>query len=204
MHIYLLIDQSGSMSANWSETIGAVNSYVRSLIDNPSLSGLRFNVAAFDADAGLRFTELRRHVSADGWNEITNADATPRGMTPLYDAIGKITEWIEADAPEKATVAVITDGHENSSREVSKKDAKSMMDRLREKGFDVVFLGADFDAFDDAAAVGIGAGQTMTMTAGNYGAATQSLSARTASYGKTGDNTAVWSAEDRKRASGEK
>ena len=53
MNIYLLIDQSGSMITNWTETIGAVNSYIRGLIGNKNVKGLRINIAAFDSDAEL-------------------------------------------------------------------------------------------------------------------------------------------------------
>ncbi len=90
MNIYLLIDQSGSMITNWTETIGAVNSYIRGLIGNKNVKGLRINIAAFDSDADLRFTEIRRNVKAKLWADITDKDAEPRGMTPLYDAIGRL------------------------------------------------------------------------------------------------------------------
>lgn len=201
MKVYLLIDQSGSMARNWTETIGAVNSYIRGLSEN-QIKGLRFNVAAFDSDAGLRFTELRRDVKPGDWGDITNKDAEPRGMTPLFDAIGKLAGWVSADKPKRATVAIITDGEENASREVKKSDAKAMLDKMREQGFDVVFLGADFDAFGEAASVGVAAGQTLNMTAGNYGAAMAELSTRTTAYASSGLSGASWSAAARRRAAG--
>jgi uncharacterized protein YegL len=202
MNIYLLIDQSGSMITNWTETIGAVNSYIRGLIGNKNVKGLRINIAAFDSDADLRFTEIRRNVKAKLWADITDKDAEPRGMTPLYDAIGRLSAWVDSDKPQKAAVAIITDGQENSSREVTKATARAFLDKMRDKNFDVVFLGADFDAFGEAASVGTQAGQTLNMTAGSYRAAASSLSQRTTMYAETGA-IADFSDDDRRVAKGE-
>ncbi len=202
MNIYLLIDQSGSMITNWTETIGAVNSYIRGLIGNKNVKGLRINIAAFDSDADLRFTEIRRNVKAKLWADITDKDAEPRGMTPLYDAIGRLSAWVDSDKPQKAAVVIITDGQENSSREVTKATARAFLDKMRDKNFDVVFLGADFDAFGEAASVGTQAGQTLNMTAGSYRAAASSLSQRTTMYAETGA-IADFSDDDRRVAKGE-
>jgi len=199
MKVYMLIDQSGSMATNWAETVGAVNSYVKKMTsDKPKK--LRLNVAAFDADSGLNFTELRRDVKIKDWTDITNDDATPRGSTPLFDAIGKLCTWIDVDKPDRALIAIITDGHENSSREVSKDAAKAMLDKFREKKFDIVFIGADFDAFGQAATLGNARGQTLNMSPGNYAAASASLASRTTAYAASGA-VMDWSDEDRKAAS---
>ena len=73
---------------------------------------------------------------------------------------------------------------------------------MRDKNFDVVFLGADFDAFGEAASVGTQAGQTLNMTAGSYGVAAASLAERTSMYAKTGA-IADFSDDDRRIAKGE-
>lgn len=201
MNIYLLIDQSGSMARNWNETLGAVNGYVNGLASAKGLKQAKINVASFDSAGRLNFVELRRNVKIKEWIDITNKDAEPRGMTPLFDAIGRLNQWITDDAPKSATVAIITDGHENSSREIKKEDAKAMLDKLREKKFDIVFLGADFDAFGQAASVGTAAEQTLVMAEGSYAAGTKALAKRTVVYAATGNVTA-WSDEDRQRAAG--
>lgn len=203
MHIYVLIDQSGSMASRWGETIGAVNAYARGLQESAP-EDLTFNVAAFDSADQLRFVELRRNVKPDAWKDINDDETSPGGMTPLFDAIGRMESWVDQDQPKKAAIAIITDGAENRSREVTRTGAKAMLNRMREREFDVVFLGADFDAFQEAAAVGTGAGQTLNMTEGNYFAAAAALSRRTMKYDMLGDFGASFSDDDRDAASGKK
>jgi len=203
MHIYVLIDQSGSMASRWGETIGAVNAYAQGLLEEAP-EGLTFNVAAFDSADQLRFVELRRNIKLDAWKDIHDGETSPGGMTPLFDAIGRMASWVDQDQPKKAAIAIITDGAENRSREITRKGAKAMLDRMRDKGFDVVFLGADFDAFQEAAAVGTMAGQTLNMSEGNYVAAAAALSRRTKAYSFSDDNSAAFTEADRKAASGKR
>ncbi|MEM7056765.1 MAG: vWA domain-containing protein [Pseudomonadota bacterium] len=203
MHIYVLIDQSGSMASRWVETIGAVNAYAKGLMQDAP-EGLTFNIAAFDSVEDFRFVELRRGVRPEAWTDIHDGETSPGGMTPLFDAIGRISTWVHEDTPAKAAIAIITDGAENNSREITRHGAKAMLDRMRGKGFDVVFLGADFDAFQEAAAVGTAMGQTLNMSEGNYFAAASALSKRTMAYSFSDDNSAEFSEADRKAAIGKK
>jgi hypothetical protein len=71
---------------------------------------------------------------------------------------------------DKTVIVVMTDGEEDHSREVTKQGAKAALDCCKAKSWQVVFLGADFDAFGEASQVGVAAGQTLNMTVGNYGA----------------------------------
>lgn len=199
--VYILIDRSGSMMSRWSETLGAVNGYVESLAAEKGTKGAVATVAVFDAGAGIQFDVIRKTSPVLGWKKLTNDDASPRGMTPLFDAIGKLSSIVDADAPQKAVVAVVTDGAENSSREVTKDGAKAAFDKMRSKGFQVVFLGADFDAFSQAASVGTLSGQTIQMSAGNYGSTMRSMAQATAMYASTGASM-NWTDEDRERAAG--
>ena len=47
---------------------------------------------------------------------MTAAEASPRGMTPLFDAVGRLTALADADAPERAVLVVMTDGKDESSK----------------------------------------------------------------------------------------
>jgi hypothetical protein len=66
----------------------------------------------FDAQDGLQFDVLRNSVDAGRWNDVTTNEVSPRGMTPLYDAIGRIVSLAEKDRPEKAIIVIMTDGEE--------------------------------------------------------------------------------------------
>ena len=58
----------------------------------------------------------------------------------------------------------MTDGEENSSTEMTKKSAKAALDRVRAKGWEVVFLGTEFSNFDDAEGVGQTSSRNMAVS----------------------------------------
>src|SRR6185295_9059209 len=156
IHSYILLDRTGSMEPIWSEALSSVNAYADGLatLDGGPRVDADITLAVFDAQDGLQFDVLRDDVDAERWKKVTNDEVSPRGMTPLYDAIGKIVNLAEKDRPHKAVIVIMTDGEENSSTELNKKAAKAALDRVRAKGWEVVFLGAEFSNFNDAEGVG--------------------------------------------------
>jgi hypothetical protein len=64
---------------------------------------------------------------------------------------------------ERAVLIVETDGEENMSKELTREGAKVALDGIRKKGWQVVFLGADFDAFNQSGQVGVGISNTLNM-----------------------------------------
>ena len=92
MHAYILLDRTGSMQSIWDEALGSVNAYVKALTEGRTTTktgaDAHVTLAVFDAHDGLAFDVLRAGVPAATWTDVTNADATPRGMTPLFDANG--------------------------------------------------------------------------------------------------------------------
>lgn len=200
LEVFVLVDRTGSMASRWDETLSAVNGYVEKVgKDTPDT---KFTVAVFDLQDGLQFDVVRDAVTLPNWKGLTDADATPRGMTPLYDAIQRMIAKVEASNPDKAVVVVITDGEENSSRETTKEQAKASIDRCKGKNWQVVFLGADFDAFDQAHMVGVDRGQTMTSTTGHYDKAMRATAVNTSSYASSGASMS-YSPKQRKEAVGE-
>ncbi len=193
LNVYILLDRSGSMSTRWAEALSSINVYVKELEKG------KVTLATFDGQDGLIFDVIRDGVSSKKWEEVSNKDATPRGMTPLFDALGRVVALAEKANEDKTVVVVMTDGEENHSREVTKQDAKAAIDRCKTRGWQVVFLGADFNAFGEAAQVGVGAASTLNMTAGNYGASMRGLGKQTMMYASAGINLS-FSDEDRKKA----
>jgi hypothetical protein len=166
IHSYILLDRTGSMSPIWDEALSSVNAYAASIAGQAGDVVPRITLAVFDAQDGLQFDVLRRSVQPEGWQPVTDKEASPRGMTPLFDAIARLISMAEADNPEKAVIVIMTDGEENASREVTKTGVKAALDRAEKRGWEVVFLGAEFANFSDADAVGISARKTMAMGRG--------------------------------------
>lgn len=199
VHSYILLDRTGSMSSIWDEALSSVNAYAKSVGEEEEGEKdfeTKVSLAVFDAQDGLQFDVLRKSVNAESWTEVTNDEAHPRGMTPLFDAIGQLVAMAEADAPEKAVLVIMTDGHENASREMTGPLAKKALERAEKRGWEVVFLGAEFAAFGDADQVGVQRSKQMAVGAGQLSETMQRLGKKSRGYAK-GEAEVEFDAEDR-------
>lgn len=184
MHAYILLDRSGSMQSLWVEALSSVNAFAKELAnktDGPAVDS-HVTLAVFDSQESLQFDTLRRKQPALHWESVTDKDATPRGMTPLLDAMVRIISLAEGDNPDKAVIVVMTDGQENASREVTREGVKAALDRVKAKGWEVVFLGANFDNIADASSVGVHGGQQMAMSAGTMNESMARLAKKSRAY----------------------
>jgi hypothetical protein len=205
MHCFILLDRSGSMGGRWPETMQALNAFAGRLARD--VSDAMVSLAVFDDVSGkLDFAYLRKGQPVRGWKSLAEDEAEPRGSTPLYDAIGRITDHIKAAAEDKMMLVVITDGHENASRKLDKDRAKAALDQVKERGWDITFLGADFENFDQAQGLGIAHGSTMVMAHGFYDEMGDALSVRAARYASSAvpANAAEFSDEEREKARGKR
>ncbi|WP_191058422.1 vWA domain-containing protein [Geminicoccus harenae] len=198
LNAYILLDRSGSMAHRWVEALGAVNGYAAKLA---KWGSVRLTVATFDGLDGLQFEVPRDGVLAANWLPLTGQEAEPRGNTPLFDAVGRLVRRAELAGAERTSIVVMTDGEENASTELTQKGAKMALARCRKRGWDVVFLGADFDAFSQAASVGVAAGVTLNTASGHLAASLDVLAARAERYAECGDIAAFTEAE-REQAAG--
>lgn len=185
-HSYILLDRTGSMGGIWDEALSSVNAYVDALTKPEDGAapdpGEKVTVAVFDHHSVLQFDVIRKGVLLPDWKKVTNADATPRGMTPLFDALARTVALAEADNPGRAVIVVMTDGAENASKEVTKDGAKAALDRARARGWEVVFLGADFAKFSDADSVGVAGSKSMAMAPGMFEGSMRKLASKNRAY----------------------
>jgi len=190
------------MEPIWTEALASVNAYADGLaaLDGGPRIDADITLAAFDAQDGFQFDVLRDDVDAENWNKITTKELSPRGMTPLYDAIGRIVSLAEKDKPGKAVIVIMTDGEENSSTEMDKKAAKAALDRVRAKGWEVVFLGTEFSNFDDAEGVGQTASRNMAVSKDQLSDSMNRLAQKSKSYASGAAPSVEWNAEDRAAA----
>ena len=187
MQADILLDRSGSMQSLWVEALSSVNAFAKELAnktDGQSVDS-HITLAVFDSQDGLKFDTLRCKQPALHWENVTDREASPRGMTPLLDAMVRIIALAEGDNPDKAVIVVMTDGQENASHEVTRDGVKAALDRVKAKGWEVVFLGANFDNISDAASVGVQAGQQMAMSAGTMGESMARLARKARVYAES-------------------
>jgi von Willebrand factor type A domain len=202
IHSYILLDRTGSMEPMWTEALSSVNAYAKGLasLDGGPRVDADITLAAFDAQDGMQFDVLRNDVDATHWRKVTSEEVSPRGMTPLYDAIGRMVSLAEKDHPEKAVIVIMTDGEENSSTEMDKKAAKAALDRVRNKGWEVVFLGAEFSNFNDAEGVGQSASRNMAVSKDQLTNSMNRLAQKSKDFAAGAAPSVEWNAEDRAAA----
>jgi hypothetical protein len=185
MQAYILLDRSGSMQSLWVEALSSVNAFAKELANKNDGNAVDSHVtlAVFDEQAGLQFDVLRRKQPALHWDKVTDSDASPRGMTPLLDAMIRIIALADADNSDKAVIVVMTDGQENASKEVTRDGVKAALERVKAKGWEVVFLGANFDNISDASSVGVAGGKQMAMSSGTMNESMARLAKKSRAYG---------------------
>lgn len=205
-HDFILLDRSGSMRSLWSEAISSVNGYVAKLAADNVDTGV--TLATFDAPAtALDFNIIRDRIIPTTWKRVEPAEAEPRGWTPLNDAIGKIVDLAKAGAPsgikyDKVAIIIMTDGQENASRELDTEQAKKLLDDCRLMGWQIVFLGANFDNAAQAAGYGTQSRHTVRTSAANLGATMSFMAGKRAAYASAASPQAVaqsmvWTEEEK-------
>lgn len=188
-HDFILLDRSGSMQNIWTEALGAINNYVKKLADDNVDTGV--TLMTFDSDemtSGYHFDVIRDRITPKTWRPVSNVDAEPRGFTPLSDGTGRIVNLANAGNYDKVAIIIMTDGHENSSKELTVEKTKSLLGACRAKNWQVVMLGADFNNAAQARSYGNAAASTATMGMGKMSAATSMLASKRSVYGATGQS----------------
>jgi hypothetical protein len=162
--LIFLLDVSGSMSVMAREAIGGFNNFVESQREVPGEATL--SLILFDD----RYEIIHDEIDLEEVPELTSRVYVPRGMTALYDAVGRtIKNRLVADMMskqpknQKTIVAILTDGMENASREFTWGTVKNVMTEAQDnKGWEVIFVGANMDAHKVAGSMGIKASNTTT------------------------------------------
>lgn len=185
------------MHDQWKEAVSSINAYVEELKKNGSDTAV--TLATFDFHGGLKFDILRDKCKPADWEELTVSETSPRGTTPLYDAIGAIVRRATDADHKRSVVVIMTDGLENASEEFSKDEAKRILDKCRKRDWQVMFLGANFDAMPQASSLGNSTRFTLNIAPMNLRASMSRMADATTTYAASGVAMA-FSDEDRKRA----
>ena len=182
--VALILDESGSMSPIWDDTIGGANAYFDKFREENTAIAYRVTIMKFD-------TEYRPLCINAPMSEVPILDRQnycPRGCTALYDAVGKVLAETESQVQEgdKALVLIVTDGQENSSVEHTRASIKPWVERLQGQGnWTFVYLGAVADAWAEAGAMGIVRGNVASYTTDCAGPAWTAATSGTACYAKS-------------------
>jgi hypothetical protein len=157
--VNFILDKSGSMADVLDETIRGFNTYVDTLRKDRK-SRYLFTLTLFDTQS------VDMLYVAVPLNQVKDLDRTsyiPGMMTPLFDAVGNTVALVEKNGQTKNTkrvlTVIMTDGHENSSKEWTKEKVQALVKEKEATGkWTFVFLGASLDAADVGASVGLAPG----------------------------------------------
>jgi len=155
IEIACVIDRSGSMSTIVDDAIGGFNTF---LADQKKDGEANFTLVLFDHE----YKMLHDGEQLSGVPELTTDSYVPRGMTALYDAIGRTIvslgkRYAESTIqPDKVIFVILTDGEENASTDYAQKEIAEMIKHQESKyAWDFIFLAANQDAFATAQALNI-------------------------------------------------
>ena len=170
-HIICILDRSGSMSSIMDDSIGGFNTFLKQQKELPDEATI--TIALFDD----KYELLYDNVNIKKAKELTSNDWYPRGMTALYDAVGKTINTEKAkfatldkkDKPNKVLVCIVTDGYENSSQEFDINDIKKLIKNCEKDDWNFIYLAANQSAFDVGTSFGVSAGNTFTYTTSSAG-----------------------------------
>lgn len=167
-----ILDRSGSMSGLESDTIGGYNALLEK--QKKEAGECVITTVLFDD----RYELLHDRINLRGIAPITDAEYYVRGTTALLDAIGRTISKIENaqrhtaedERAEKVLFVITTDGMENASREYGYAKVRQMIERHKgNEGWEFIFLGANIDAVETAARVGISADRAANYNADSEG-----------------------------------
>jgi hypothetical protein len=99
--------------------------------------------------------------------DISDVDYRPSGMTAMYDGVDAMIQFLSADAKpaDDVMIVVISDGHENASRNIDSAGLASKIKELQDSDWNFTYIGANQDLTQVAADLGIHVGNMLSYTA---------------------------------------
>lgn len=156
--IVFILDRSGSMQGLESDTIGGFNGMLEK--QRKQAGTALVSTVLFSNETEV----IHDRADIRSVKPLTEDDYTAGGCTALLDAVGGAIHHIgnihkyarDEDVPEHTLFVITTDGLENASMHYTAERVKSMVERQRVKyGWEFIFLGANIDAVETAANIGI-------------------------------------------------
>ena len=159
VRLHMLLDRSGSMSGLAEDVIGGFNAFVDKQRD---LEGdCYLNLVQFDSDNP--FQVIYDNANLDEVKQLTSTLYYPRGLTPLYDALGSLItrgEQLQNQNPADNVVWIFTDGLENASTEYSAANVKALVQQKEKEGWVFTFMGCDINSYEASEELGFSTANT--------------------------------------------
>lgn len=167
LDIIVIMDRSGSMNHKKADHEGGLKSFIA---EQAKLHGdVRFTLIQFDDQDPCEVVCIRVPIS-----NVKDITLTPRGGTPLLDAIGRATAYLQNETTNVNVLCmIVTDGAENCSTEWTKATVAERIKSLEAAGWTFLFLGANMDSVETARGMGMANSGTVMDWAADDGVAIQ-------------------------------
>lgn len=166
-HLAMLLDRSGSMQAIKAATEQGFDLFLSEQREAPGRCTV--TLAQFDAEYEEVYTDL-------DLRQVPPLELRPRGMTALLDSIGRLVQTTalriaqlpEEKRPATVIVGIMTDGMENASKEYTHAAIKALVTEREETfGWTFLYMGANQDAIEVGASIGVKRERSLTYETGN-------------------------------------
>jgi hypothetical protein len=153
--IVTILDRSGSMNKIASDMVGGYTRFIEEQKAQPGICEVSL----------YQFDDLYETVyECKPIAEVPELKLEPRSSTALWDAVGRsivhtgksLLATPEDQRPGVVVVMIITDGHENASKEYKPSHVRAMIEKQeKEYNWRFVYLGATAAGLKDAQGLGI-------------------------------------------------
>lgn len=178
--IRFVLDRTGSMAEWEAPVVDGVNAYLEKMKRDPVARNTPLSLVQFDS---MGFDILRQGL-IDEIKPLSKEEYKPRALTPLLDAVGAAL-LDNVDEGTQYTIVIFTDGLENASQKFILDEIKMLIERRRKEGWIVIFLGANFDAWEVAKSMGIPPETAMNTRLHGTSSASQQNQARASGTGSS-------------------
>jgi len=153
--ITMVIARSGSMQSIQSDAEGGINFFIEQQKQEPGEA----NVTLVQFDTDYEFVHSGIPIK-----QVPAFKLVPRGATALLDAVGRainetgarLASVDESQRPGLVVFVIVTDGEENSSREFTREQIRTMVEHQQSAyKWQFTFLAANQDAFAAGGSMGI-------------------------------------------------
>ncbi len=156
--IVVVLDRSGSMQFIAQPTVEGLNSFIKE--QRNAKGDATMTLVQFDHEYQVDYTAKPINEVKDLINGETFC---PNGTTALFDAVGKTIN--DLNTTDDVVFVIITDGHENASREYDQKKVFGLIEEKKNMGWNFLFLGANQDAIKAGSSMGISASNSINYNA---------------------------------------
>jgi hypothetical protein len=156
--IVVVLDRSGSMDFIARPTVEGLNSFIKE--QRNAKGDATMTLVQFDHEYQIDYTAK---PIKDVKDLINGETFRPNGTTALFDAVGKTIN--DLNTTDDVIFVIITDGHENASKEYDQKKVFGLIEEKKNMGWNFLFLGANQDAIKAGTSMGISASNSINYNA---------------------------------------